>query len=200
MQCRPYKKIRQRFLVLYCNYNGEMGQQRELFITFDWGGLLTQGQCVQTTFCKFLQGSKRFCKMQISNNDQKKDTPVKSYDQISFLDDLQCKTNSFSRDLFVGLWILKMWWQDCAALVQKKITKFQKMFFCYRIICSILRMPKLHVLEGRGGDVQIPRDQVFEWLRRAAGLHGRLVSTGEKNRRVGKKWCQVFWEMKCLTP
>ena len=119
MQCRPYKKIRQRFLVLYCNYNGEMGQQRELFITFDWGGLLTQGQCVQTTFCKFLQGSKRFCKMQISNNDQKKDTPVKSYDQISFLDDLQCKTNSFSRDLFVGLWILKMWWQDCAALVQK---------------------------------------------------------------------------------
>ena len=39
--------------------------------------------------------------MQISNNDQKKDTPIKSYDQISFLDDLQCKTNSFSRDLFV---------------------------------------------------------------------------------------------------
>ena len=40
--------------------------------------------------------------MQISNDDQK-NTPVKSYDQISFLDDLQCKINSFGGVLFVGL-------------------------------------------------------------------------------------------------
>ena len=48
------------------------------------------------------------------------------------------------------------------------------------MICTILRMPIIP-------DVQPPRDQDFEELRRAVGLHGRLVSTGEKNRRVGKK-------------
>ena len=158
-----------------------MGQQWDLIINFDWGFLL------------------RSCKMQISNDDQKKDTPIKSYDQISFFDNLQCKTNSFGAVL---LWVFKfkkMWCQDCAAMV-KKIYKIPKKVIlghpateCYWMICTILRMPIIP-------DVQPPRDQDFEELRRAVGLHGRLVSTGEKNRRVGKKWCQVFWEMKCLTP
>ena len=98
-----------------------------------------------------------------------------------------------------SLKLKKMWCQDCVAMVKKNYKIPKKVLLghpateCYWMICTISRMPIIP-------DVQLPRDQVFEELRRAVELHGRLVSTGEKNRRVGKKWCQVFWEMKCLTP
>ena len=37
----PKTKICQHFLVLHCNYNGEMSQKWDLGITFDWRVLLT---------------------------------------------------------------------------------------------------------------------------------------------------------------
>ena len=37
----PYTTFWQQFLVLHCNYNGEIGQKFDFVITFDWRVLLT---------------------------------------------------------------------------------------------------------------------------------------------------------------
>ena len=47
--CKP-------FLVLHCNYNGEICQKFDLVITFDWRVLLTLDQRVWTAFCKIFSG------------------------------------------------------------------------------------------------------------------------------------------------
>ena len=46
----------QRLLVLHCNYNGAVAPKFDLVITFDWGVVSTQGQCVWTAFCKIFSG------------------------------------------------------------------------------------------------------------------------------------------------
>ena len=43
---RPLTQYCKPFLVLHCNYNGEIGQKINLVVFFDWGVLLTQGQLV----------------------------------------------------------------------------------------------------------------------------------------------------------
>ena len=46
----------QWLLVLHCNYNGAVAPKFDLVITFDWGVVSTQGQCVWTAFCKIFSG------------------------------------------------------------------------------------------------------------------------------------------------
>ena len=50
------RTLGQQLLVLHCNYNGDFAPKFYLVITFDWGVLLTQGQCVWTAFCKIFSG------------------------------------------------------------------------------------------------------------------------------------------------
>ena len=79
--------------------------------------------------------------MQISNDDQKKDTSVKSYDQISFFDNLQCKTNSFGAVL---LWVFKFKKNVVPGLRsygQKNLQNSKKSYFgapCYRMLLNDL--------------------------------------------------------------
>ena len=53
----PINKKPPHLLVLHYYYNGEISQKWDLVITFDWGVLMTRGQCVWTAFCKIFSGT-----------------------------------------------------------------------------------------------------------------------------------------------